>query len=71
MESYIAHREERTNDKSFYTLKEDLIKMAKKQAFEMGANAIIQAKLSITKGNHYIPLADTMYNYIVYSNSCD
>ena len=52
MESYITHREEHTSDKPFFTLKEDLVIMAKRQAFELGANAIIDAKLSITKGNH-------------------
>ena len=67
MESYITHREEHTSDKPFFTLKEDLVIMAKRQAFELGANAIIDAKLSITKGNHYITLVEIIYNYIVYS----
>ena len=65
MESYITHRAEHTTDKPFYTLKEDLIIMAKQKAYEMGANAIIQAKLSITKGNHYIKLVDTIFNNMV------
>ena len=51
MESYIIRREEHTTDKPFYTLKEDLILMAKQKAFEMGGNSIVQAKLSITRGN--------------------
>ena len=62
MESYIIRREEHTTDKPFYALKEDLILMAKQQAFEMGANAIIQAKLSITRGNRYITLTDIIYS---------
>ena len=32
---------------------EDLITMAKQKAFELDANAIIQAKLSIKKGYYY------------------
>ena len=62
MESYIVRREEHTTDKPFYTLKEDLIFMAKQKAFEMGAKAITQAKLSITRGNRYIKLKDIIYN---------
>ena len=66
MESYITHREEHTSDKPFYTLKEDLIIMAKRQAFELGANAIIEAKLSITKGNHYINRYYLQLYYLLY-----
>ena len=47
MESYITRRAEHTTDKAYYTLKEDLITMAKQKAYELDANAIIQAKLSI------------------------
>ena len=50
MNSYIAHRVEHTTDRAFFTLKEDLIVIAKQKAFELNANAIINAKLSITKG---------------------
>ena len=52
MESYITRRAEHTTDKAYYTLKEDLITMAKQKAYELDANAIIQAKLSIKKGKY-------------------
>ena len=41
MNSYIAHRVEHTTDRAFFTLKEDLIVIAKQKAFELNANAII------------------------------
>ena len=50
MESYITRRAEHTTNKAYFTLKEDLITMAKQKAFELDANAIVQAKLSIKKG---------------------
>ena len=52
MESYITRRAEHTTDKAYYTLKEDLITMAKQKAFDLDANAIIHAKLSIKKGKY-------------------
>ena len=66
MESYIIRREEHTTDKPFYTLKEDLLVMAKQKAFEMGANAIIQAKLSISRGNNVMVFAYMIQNSSFY-----
>ena len=57
MESYITRRAEHTTDKAYYTLKEDLITMAKQKAFDLDANAIIHAKLSIKKGKYLRILA--------------
>ena len=57
MESYITRRAEHTTDKAYYTLKEDLITMAKQKAFDLDANAIIHAKLSIKKGKNLRILA--------------
>ena len=64
MESYIIRREEHTTDKPFYTLKEDLILMAKQKAFEMGGNSIVQAKLSITRGNQQSIFPDMIYKIL-------
>ena len=66
MESYITRRAEHTTNKAYFTLKEDLITMAKQKAFELDANAIIQAKLSIKKGYYYY----TYLFYLVHSNDC-
>ena len=51
MGSYISHRAEHTTSKAYYTLKEDLVTSAKQKAFALGGNAIIEAKLAITKGS--------------------
>ena len=53
MESYISRRAEHTSKRAYFTLKEDLITAAKQKAYERGANALIEAKLSITKGNYF------------------
>ena len=61
MNSYIAHRVEHTTDRAFFTLKEDLIVIAKQKAFELNANAIINAKLSITKGKRLVLICFLSY----------
>ena len=66
MESYITRRAEHTTDKAYYTLKEDLITMAKQKAFDLDANAIIHAKLSIKKGKYLRILArGNLFNFIL------
>ena len=53
MGSYISHRAEhqQSASKAYFSLKEDLITGAKQKAFELGGNAITDAKLAITRGN--------------------
>ena len=72
MESYITRRAEHTTDKAYYTLKEDLITMAKQKAFDLDANAIIHAKLSIKKGKYLRILVSVSLSYwghLAYNNS--
>ena len=59
MENYLTHRADSAGP-TFFTLRENLISRAKQEAFDLGANAIIEAKLAITKGKHVALLANTI-----------
>ena len=48
MGAFMTHRY--TGGNTYITLKQDLITQAKQRAHELGANAIVECKLAISRG---------------------
>ena len=53
MENYLTHRADSAGP-TYFTVRENLISRAKQEAFDLGANAIIEAKLAITRGKNVV-----------------
>ena len=53
MGAFVTQRAVHSSGNSYISMKQDLISQAKHRAHAMGANAIVECKMAISRGDYY------------------